>query len=284
MKLTNKYGLPTALVHAIENDPYDKGASDYSVTELLKPPKQAALYLKYKNEIVEDVSDKLHSLYGQIVHSILERGNKNELVEKRFFAKFGGKILSGQIDNLCLSEGVLSDYKFTTAYKFKPNSEPPVEWVLQLNMQLELLRQNGLDAKKLQIVGLLRDFSKLEALRNDDYPRTEVVIMPIQVMSREEIQETIKDLILSHEAARSGALPNCTQDERWATPDQWAVMKKGVKRAVMLRPSRVEAETVANDLHGHYVEFRPGVSRRCDSYCNVNKWCEQYQKMKGLKK
>src|SRR5690606_35269178 len=104
--------------------------------------------------------------------------------EKRFFAKIdvNGTFykISGQTDSLSLTDDVLTDWKFVTAWKFKNGKANDPDWVAQLNMQLELLRQNGLNASKLQIVGLLRDWSKLEAKRAlesaapDSYPQNPV--------------------------------------------------------------------------------------------------------------
>ena len=158
MKITNSLGLPEAIVKAVENDPYSKGDAEFSVTELLSPPRQRALRIAHKEELTEDVKDRLWALYGQIAHLILERANMNDLAEKRLFGEIEGVRVSGQFDTLCIEDGTLSDYKFTTVWGFKASTKPKVEWIAQLNMQLELLRQNGLEAKSLRIVGLLRDW------------------------------------------------------------------------------------------------------------------------------
>src|SRR5688500_18951883 len=143
MKLTNKLGLPDAIIRAIQNDDYDKGECDYSVTELLKPPRVRALAEKHKADIEEDAEYQLYRLYGKLVHKILEQANVKDFAEKRIFAKFGDKVISGQFDNLTLDDsGVLSDYKMTTAWKFKKNAPPEPDWVAQLNMLTELLRLN----------------------------------------------------------------------------------------------------------------------------------------------
>ncbi len=276
MKLTNHSGFPEALVKAIQNDPYSKGESDYSVTGLLKPPRMSALELAHKDDLEDDVEDRIWSLYGQVAHLILERANEADLAEKRFFGEFSGKIVSGQVDTLQLNNGLLSDWKFTTSWGFKTGQPPKPEWTAQLNMQLELLRLNGHDASALQIVGLLRDWSKMEAKRSKDYPQKQVMVHDIEMWPREKTQSFIKMRIALHEAAKL-ELPFCDQDERWAKPDQYAVMKKGGKRAVSLRFSKAEAEEFAAQDPNLYVEVRPGASTRCENYCSVSKFCLQFQ-------
>jgi hypothetical protein len=171
MKFSNRSGLPDALLQAIENDPYNKGDAEFSITELLKPARQATLQERHRNELEEDVEDQLFRLYGQIAHVILERANRTGFAEKRLYGLIGGARISGQLDTLDMDGGTLSDWKFTTSWGFKPGTPPKPEWVAQLNMQLELLRQNGMNATKLQIVGLLRDYSKMEGRAEHRLPQ-----------------------------------------------------------------------------------------------------------------
>ena len=73
---TNRAELPQAIVDAVKNDSYSKGEADISVTELLLLPRLAALREKHANEIVEDESDRIWSLFGQAMHTVLERVNR----------------------------------------------------------------------------------------------------------------------------------------------------------------------------------------------------------------
>lgn len=280
-KLTNIKGFPDALARAIENDSYDRGDSDYTVTQLLKPARLSALEEKHAHEIEEDVEKGLYRLYGQLVHALIERANATDLVEKRFFAEFVGKKVSAQVDNLSLIGKVLSDYKFTTAWGFKADKGPKPEHVAQLNVQLELMRRNGLDAEKLQIVGLLRDWQIREAKADPNYPQAPVVVMDIPIWSREQTVSFIQMRIAEHVAARV-FLPECSSEERWAKPDTWAVIKRGQKRAINggVQFSKELAETISAKNPGTHVVFRPGESVRCSSYCPVAKFCTQFKKSK----
>lgn len=277
MKLTNKNNLPDAIVRAIKNDNYSKGDADFSITELLTPPRIVQLKKLHAHEIEEDVEDGLYRLYGQIAHGILERANMNDLAEKRFFGEFLGQKVSGQIDTLCLSEGVLSDFKFTSAWGFKTNQPPKPEWVAQLNMQLELLRLNGLDAKALQIIGLIRDFNLRQSREYpDSYPSSPIVVQSIEMWDRERTQSFIKARIAIHLSAKE-KLPLCTSEERWADPDSWAVVKGSRAIPGGIQFSEETAQKLCSERPGTRVEFRPGASRRCESYCPVSEFCTQYQ-------
>lgn len=243
MKLTNKYNLPQAIVDAIANDPYSKQGANFSVTELIKPPRIRALEIKHDHEIVVDVSDMLWSLYGQVAHGILERANRADLAEKRFFAnvEVEGRSysLSGQLDTLSLVNGILSDYKFTTAWGFMANREPKDEWIAQLNIQNYLLHKNVLKANKLQIVGLLRDWQIRSANEKKDYPQVQVAIQSIHMWTLEKTEEYIKARIKLHIEALT-VLPECDKDDHWG----W---------------------------------------KRCASYCPSNLFCEQYKTKKGVR-
>ena len=245
-RVSNETGLPEAIVRAIENDSYDRGCADFSVTQLLNPPRLEALKVKHSEEIVEDASTRIFSLLGQATHTILERAARPEvdMVEKRFFAKFGDHVLSGQIDLLEADTGTLSDFKVTKAYAFskRGGSGQKYEWICQMNMQLELLRQNGLDARKLQIVGILRDWDSgcLDPANKRKfmigYPKAEIVAAEIPMWPRKQTQELILERVLAHAKAKDD-LPLCNIEETWQ-------------------------------------------GRRCFGYCQVSAFCEQYQNSK----
>lgn len=224
MTLTNLYNLPLSVVRAMENDKYSKGDSDFSVTQLLNPPRQEALKEIHKDELVEEASNRIFALLGQATHVILERGAREgiDLVERRFFATFLGKRVSGQIDLLERDSGVLSDFKVTKAYPFtkKGGKGLKPEWIAQLNMQLELMRQNGESAERLQIVGIVRDwdekcldpYNKLKYL--EGYPPTEIVTVPVPIWERKKTVAFIEERVDLHLQAKV-LIPRCGSAETW---------------------------------------------------------------------
>lgn len=273
MKFTNKLDLPQALADAVSNDPYDNGGAWRSVTQLIAPPRQVALRKKHEEEIEEDVSERLYSLYGQIVHSILERSNTKDLAEGRLCTECFGKKISGGYDVLQLADGRLSDWKFSTVWKAKGDNE---DWVAQVNLLALLFRIQKVEIKELQVILLMRDHSKPKARREPDYPQLPVQKIPIPLWSEDEQMRYLETRVKLHLAAEE-KLPLCTPAERWTKPSIYAVMKKGRKSAVKLHDEKASAEEAITAWQdpAYYLEVRSGESTRCLDYCNVSKFCKQ---------
>jgi hypothetical protein len=274
MKLTNRLGLPEPLVAAVTNDGYTKGGADISVTELLAPPRQVALKRQHEDAISEDVSERIWSLLGQSIHTILERANETGIAERRLTITVEGWTVSGGMDLVC-KDRVLSDYKTTTAYKFK-GGKAPIEHEQQLNCYAEILRQNGEAVSALQIVGILRDWSKLEAARDADYPQTQVVMISVPMWPQAKAQAFMRERVILHKQARV-TLPLCSGEDRWAKPDTFAVKKQGAARATRVYDNEDEAIHHAKQDSSLFVEARKGESTRCKHYCAVARFCAQYQ-------
>lgn len=278
MRITNRSNLPEAIVRAVMNDKYTRGDADYSVTGLLKPPRISALERMHADELEEDVSDRVWALFGQAIHSILERSEIEAIAEKRLYASINGVRVSGQMDRFVLKDGHLTDYKTTSVWKILKGT--PTEYIEQENSYAELIRQNNAPITKMDVVALLRDWSKREALRNEFYPKTQVETIPIPLWPQAEAYDFLSTRIKLHESAKKD-LPLCSDEDRWATQAKWAVMKKGRKSAVRLLDSKEAAEEMASSQKDGYVEFRPGENKRCESYCAVAKFCSQYQALKA---
>lgn len=218
MNLTNKYGYPDEVVAAIRNDTYSKGDSEYSITGLIRPPRISALERLHEKDMEVDVDDEVFKLYGHLGHAVIERAAKslsNRIVETRYFGTIHNTRISAQVDSLSLDDdGILKDWKFTTVYGFKIGEEPKPEWVLQMNGQLELLRQNGLDAKRMQIWGMLRDWRPGESKREQGYPR-KLGYHDIELWPRDKTQTTIRNLIIAHRLAEK-ELPICSKGDNWS--------------------------------------------------------------------
>lgn len=269
--ITNVHGLPQSIVAAVTADPY-VGGGDISVTKLIDAPQIRTLMAQHKDKITTDVSERIWSLLGQAVHTILERAalrQEGMVAEDRLYAEVAGWQLSGQFDVMQMDTGVLSDYKVTTVYKLQ-NIDG---WTQQLNVLRWLAHKNGIAVTSLEIIAILRNWQKGEAERKpDSYPQTPIVRVEIPLWSLEDAEEYILDRVQLHQYAQQGGRVDCTDEERWYTGTQFALMKEGGKRAVKLfdeRPTEIP--------EGHHVEERPGEYRRCASYCEVRHFCRQAQ-------
>lgn len=271
MRITNHSGLPEVFLRATLNDNYNPGPSDMTVTQLIKPPRIVELERRYKDELEVDVADRLWMLFGKAVHKILEEGDGEAVTEERLYIERQGWIISGAFDRLMVHEGLLQDYKVTTTYAIKDGRRD--EWEAQLNLLAHLVREHGVAVTRLEVVAILRDWSKAGVERNHGYPKIAVQVLPLPVWSPERCEGYIDERIRLHQAARV-RLPECTPAERWATADQWAVKKVGRERAVRVLDSEAEAMKLASDLgEGHSVERRGGRNVRCEGYCSVSLNC-----------
>jgi hypothetical protein len=274
VNLTNTYGLPEALVRAIKNDPYT-GGGDISVTKLIDAPQVRVLRKQFGSAVVEDVSDRIWSLLGQAVHTILERAGEEDhvQVEERLYAEVDGWKVSGQYDRMDLHGTTLDDYKVTSTYAVKGK----VEWERQLNCLRWLAVKNGYTVERLRIVAILKDWKKANTVRDPNYPPVPVAIVEVPVWDLAETYEYIRDRVALHQRAEAGESIECTDEERWFSGTKYALMKKGGKRAIKIYERKDDVEIT----DGTFVEERPGVYRRCQDYCEVAPFCDQWQRISG---
>ena len=285
-KLTNKQRIPKALADAVRQSAseYNNFGSNLSASSVLKPVRIYWLEKRYADEIESDVADNIWSFLGTATHYAAEKAgekDKGTIAEERYFKDIDGWKFSAQIDNYEIKRKILTDFKITSVYSLKGDVKD--DWVVQLNSQKLLMEEAGHPVEKLQICGIGRDWSKMGMLRDKDYPKHQVKLIKIPLWTNEKTQEFLEDrveLLKSYESTPDDELPECTVEERWATPAKYAVKKKGAKRATKLHECPKTAAKHATDIGG-IVEERKGENKRCDMYCDVNRWCSTYKPVKG---
>ena len=285
MKLTNKHHLPQTFVNVITRPTYSRGSSEISVTEILSPPQLILLRRRHADEIEVDAADQVWSLFGSAVHNILEHGkDDHHIVEERLFTTFESWRISGAIDlQEIQADGsiIISDYKVTSAWAVQ---QEKTEWVDQLNLYAWLVeRVKGLPVSGLQIIGIVRDWSRREAAIKDSYPQAPIVTLDIPLWDSETRERFVKDRLTLHNeanfAAVSGQMPECTADEMWEKPTTFAIMKDGGVRAKKVCATQDEAQSLIKTKYpGHTIEVREGSRTRCESFCQAAPFCEQYQR------
>ena len=296
MKITNKSNLPKVIERAVKNDPYDSSGSNISTTRLIAPPRIRVLEMRNWDLIEDDVSNRIFSLLGQSVHHILERSKlKVDLAERRLFYKddkiTNGWTLSGQFD-LLSRQGDLTDFKVTSAWAaLDALTNGKDEWENQLNVLDFLCRKNQktltrykkeVKVKSLNIMAILRDWSKLKVMQSDNYPRKQVVMIPIRRWSEEEQENYVQARIKLHQdAEKSDQLPLCSAKERWRKEDSYALMLDNRKTARRVLPTREEMDKYMKENkyvegQGCRVVFRAGEDVRCQHYCSVNQFCSHF--------
>ena len=282
MKITNKLGLSEAFVAAVTNDPYTKGASDISVTELWSPPQQRALVRANYGALEEDAADRVWSLWGSAMHYVLERAGRDvvgHIFEERISTSFEGWKISGQPDALALRSGILTDFKNVSVWSIVKGSRSE-DWSLQLSTYAWLLRRQSepFEVTSLSVEAILRDWSKLEARRNPTYPRHQVHKEAVELIPDGKLTELIRERLKDHAAEVSRP---CTPEECWQKPPVWAVMKPGKDRAVKLHQTYDEATAWiaawGKPRENMYIEEREAKRTRCESYCAAAPFCPQFK-------
>ena len=290
MKITNKFGVPETLVALASRDYYSKGSSDYSVTEIISPPRIQRLRRKHFEEIEQDVSDMIWMLLGTALHVVAERSEvSGHTNEERLSAGINGVILSGAIDlQKDEDDGItITDYKFTSAWALM-NDKP--EWEQQQNIYKYLVeRVKKKPVKGLKICALIRDWSRRDAQNKPDYPQAPIQIVDIPMWTFDRTEAFIKERIEMHRDSKVNAdwneeLPPCTDEERLVRPTTYAVKKEGRKTAIRVFEEQGEAEALLKEMPEKdkgFIEIRKGEAVRCTgNFCGVSQWCSQFQNEK----
>ena len=280
MKVTNKFNLPEAYLRAVETDEYTRGDAHVTASELGLPARLFALKRKHEAELEVDASELLPVLIGKAVHNILEKCDRESIVEERLYAECLGWTLGGKFDNHTEFNGVLTDWKTTRVDALQAKiKEGFKEWIVQMNVYRHLLLTAGRQVEKLRVIALLVDYSPLRKRYNSDYPPVPVMEIDIPVWPSEVTERYIAAKVATFQAALKD-LPLCSDEERWVAGGETAVTKQGRKRAIKLFDTEEEAKEwmqTQDDLADLYIEKRPKQYLRCENYCPVREFCEQYK-------
>lgn len=285
MILTNHLNLPEQIVNAVKKDDYNNNGT-YSATTLLKDPKEIILFNRHKDEITEDVSEHVYSLLGTSVHYILEKAEEgeNQFKEERLYYKFGNDTISGKFDFYDMEEEMLGDYKVTTVYKYLLGDNE--HYRFQLLTYAYLLRKNGFPCKGGRIYQIFRDWQRSKAKFDKSYPQKPVNVITFRFYDKDftyienEIQQRLAN-IHKYEDFADDEIPICSKENRWATDDKFAVMKKGRKSAMRILNSKEEAEEWMKNNGGEFIQERPAESRKCVDYCSCCEFCNFWRENYG---
>ncbi len=282
MKITNNLNLPQPFVEAVNRN-YEYKDKRYSVTSILKGNKEIILTRRHFNEMSEDVSDSIWMIFGTAVHKVLEDSKEaaDELKETKIAYEFSnGYTLSGQQDLYSESLKRITDYKTGSVWKVIFNDWN--DYFKQCLYYALLFRKIGFECDNAQIVMLLKDWSKTKAKLDPNYPQHPVYVKQFN-FTEEEFEEAEKEIIKKFNEIDSlnnlsdDDIPVCSKEERWATDDKYAVMKKGAKKALKVCETQEEAQSILDSGKGDYIENRPGEDKKCLEYCSCCKWCSYWR-------
>ncbi len=310
-QLTNKKELPLPLYLAIKNDQYE-ARGHISTTTLIDAP--LPRILKKYNSYEEDAAEMIWSLYGQAVHAIIERIQVGQnftgsafMPEEKLLIKTTGNLfpheieLSGTSDLIEIKNDksvVLHDFKNVFVYTVKQGVSSPSykKWTLQLNIYKYLIKQClNLDVNEIQVHAFVRDWNRSKSEYTEGYPEFPVETFQIPKYNDESILKYIKSRIDLHFPQEADykvgkEIPHCSEEDRWARPEVWKMMKLGGKRSLknfVIKDDgdRTNAKayfaTKSQEVPTLVIEVVPGEDVRCVNYCPVNKFCRFYKEKYG---
>ncbi len=298
MKITNKFNLSQIIVDSImyyreKRDESVEGCNaDYSVTQLLNPPTITALRKKHWQHLEIDVSDQLHLLQGLIIHQILEIAKERSfassdcIIEQRRTMKindlFGNPVIvSGCPDLFDIKTGTLYDYKYVGAYSAARDDNKD-NYYKQANAYRIMLQQGGYAVNSMKIVLFIKDWSRITASSNENYPQKPIIELDVPFLEDKEI---LSEMAVAIDNIRnytgSVIVPPCDVADRFQDPPEYAIMKPGAKRATkVFKGENAEAEAklfLRQSPFAGEIEVREKQPKRCLFYCDVNMFCSYYQ-------
>jgi hypothetical protein len=225
-------------------DPYDpgkRGEKYVTVTTLCNPPQLTKLFWQHQHELSEDASERIWSLLGQSVHSVIERAAASErtdhcLAEVRHYAEIDGWTIGGQCDLYDTLKRHVVDFKITSVWSAKGDIK--TSWNRQLNLLAWLLRKNGYQVDSAEIVAILRDWSRTKATYDKDYPERAVTRIEAKFVSDEVIEKFIRSQLAELEKDEPR---DCQDEERWKRGGEFAVMKDDKTKWAVVRVGAARA-------------------------------------------
>ena len=286
MNITNKNNLPEALVEAARSN-YKHKPNQYSASALNVGATETVLKRRYHDQIESDVSDLVWAIFGTAIHKLIENQEvgKKDLKEEHMVTEMGNAKISGIIDYYNNDNNTITDYKTSSVWKIIHKDY--TDWKNQLFIYAYNAVNNGYKVDYVQNIVFLKDHSKTKAKVDKSYPQHPVQVIKFKFGKKE--YDYIEKFILQKlkqihkiEKVKTDKLPPCTKEERWYSGDIYALKKNGNKRAVKLYKSEKEAmKDHRYDPSTHHIEFRPGVNKKCEEYCDAKEFCPFYKKIMG---
>lgn len=263
-KFTNKNKLSLPLAVFLVNDTYDYDSRDtaISTTAILRSIRSIVLSMQHDTLEKEiDIIDLAASKLGTAFHDACESAWKNPealkialtaigkkdwqnrikinssvlskedipiYIEQRHEKKLGEYTITGKYD--VVVDGRLSDYKSTSVYSviFGSNDQ---KYILQGSIY-RWLSPNIITDDHMDIEFIFTDWSKAKALQQKDYPQNRVMTKTYPLMSLEATEQwltaKLKE-IHTYFNADQETLPECTDEELWATPTVFKYYKNPSK-------------------------------------------------------
>jgi hypothetical protein len=316
MPYTNRTNIPLELaVWLAANDGYDLKRAPHvvSATSLMKPTKSLILGNRVHDSTTEehtvDVADLVPSRLGTAVHTAAEvawlysreagltqLGIPSPVIEKlrlnpdtpgddpefdvymemRSNKAVGKWVISGKFD--FVRNGRVKDIKTTRTYNWIKGSNDEkysIQGSIYRWLNPEIITDDYVD-----IMMVFTDWSPLKALADKDYPKANILVRTLPLMSIPETERWITNRLAELEKyvnAKQQEMPQCTPDELWMDPPKYAYYKNPkAQRATKLydTPQEANAHKAREGIAGSKVVERKSEPKYC-KYCDGRSICLQ---------
>jgi hypothetical protein len=273
---------------------------DYSATTIIDSPRRVALFKRYGEAVDYTPESQAASLVGTAVHDKMEELLKMANVKHPSYIVEGAvahpvtifydegqsesRLLGGKFDVLADKKHLI-DIKTCKTWKliFDPDK---IEWTKQLNIYAWLLRNRGIEVETLTVVAFYLDWIESHTIGNRQYPEEPIIEYEIGLWSAQDQEDFVRQRMKAHidaEEVEDNDLPQCTMAETWEREPEFAIFKKAeAKRATKVCKNTDLHGTieVAQSIKGinkeSYIEVRYQTRKRCEKFCAINEYCNQY--------
>lgn len=268
---------------------------EYSATVLCKSPRQVQLERRHKDEISQgDFFDNWYAFFGNAVHEYMEKKLNNidkYIVERRlirFDKPVGGtekdyRRVGAKFDAYDKESRTLYDHKTITTYMH--GKEMKDEWIHQLMINAYFLEKEGYPVDKCVINAIYCDWrdTRLSYAKPGDYPLAPCASFAVDAWPLKDREGLYLQRLKEHidaEKMPDDYLPYCDKEYCWESDAVFAVFRPNAQRALRLCKSEKECKDYIDykKLTGDVrIQERPATRRRCENYCRVAPFCNQYQ-------
>ncbi len=285
-----------------------------SATSLMKSVRQIILSMRAEaSDVVTDVSDLLASRLGTAIHeavedawlnhykqALLDLGQPKRVVdavrinpaepeedtipiylELRSEKDMGKWIVSGCCD--LIFNGMIQDVKSTGTFSYT-TSVNDAKYQLQLSIY-RWLNPDKVTEPHGAIQFLFKDWSKLQATINRNYPSMPVVEKKFELLSVQEVHTYVMSKLSEvdrYEFSPEAELPLCNDDDLWIRESAWKYYSKPeAKRATKdFKANKAEAYQHMYSKGTGIVREIKGKAVAC-GYCSAKNRCSQYHTLKA---
>jgi hypothetical protein len=312
----NNISLPLAVFLMFNDYAYDDRDNSISATGLIKPIRQLILAKQNPTEAkIVEISELVASRMGSAIHkgceeawtdlptvkkalkalgandaaadsirinpAFVKNGETPVYVEQRVEKTIDDFIISGQYD--LVLDGTLNDFKSTSVwtYIFDSNAE---NYIKQGSIY-KWLSQDKITSDYININYIFTDWSAAKAREKKDYPQFKALTKKYDLWSTEETENWIRNKIAQyklHSNTPQEGLPECTDEELWATDETFKYYKNPEKLSRSTKNFKTMDEALvqkATDGHVGIIKTVPGTVKHCP-YCPVVGICTQAEAMR----